>query len=107
LALSSITLLKVNELLDSIPASISIETRSLLKQLFDLAISKGLMVDNPAAQTIKRLRIKQRKRHTLEGLTAIRNVSPDWLKNAIDLAMLTTQRRVEIVNRKWKDIKDG
>lgn len=107
IALSSITLLMVNELLDSIPASISIETRSLLKQLFDLAISKGLVVDNPAAQTIKRLRVKQRKRHTVEGLTAIRNVSPEWLKNAIDLAMLTTQRRVDIVNMKWEDIKDG
>lgn len=106
-ALSSITLLMVNELLDSIPASVSIETRSLLRQLFDLAISKGLIVDNPAAQTIKRLRVKQRKRHTLEGLTAIRNVSPDWLKNAIDLAMLTTQRRVDIVNMKWTDIYDG
>ncbi|ENX02307.1 hypothetical protein F900_01371 [Acinetobacter modestus] len=106
-ALSSITLFMVNELLDSIPASVSIETRSLLRQLFDLAISKGLIVDNPAAQTIKRLRVKQRKRHTLEGLTAIRNVSPDWLKNAIDLAMLTTQRRVDIVNMKWADIYDG
>jgi integrase len=106
-ALSSITLFMVNELLDSIPASVSIETRSLLRQLFDLAISKGLIVDNPAAQTIKRLRVKQRKRHTLEGLTAIRNVSPDWLKNAIDLAMLTTQRRVDIVNMKWTDIYDG
>lgn len=107
LALSSINLLMVNKLLDSLPASTSIETRSLLRQIFDLAISKGLVVDNPAAQTIKRHRIKQRKRHTLEGLDAIRNVSPQWLKNAIDIAMLTTQRRIDIINMKWSDIKEG
>ena len=107
MALSSITLFMINKLLESVPASTSIETRSLLIQIFDLAISKGIVVDNPAAQTIKRYRVKQRKRHTLEGLTAIRNVSPQWLKNAIDLAMLTTQRRIDIINMKWTDIKDG
>lgn len=107
LPLSTITLFMVNNLLDSIPASTSIETRSLLIQIFDLAISKGLIVDNPAAQTIKRYSIKQRKRHSLEGLTAIRQASPQWLKNAIDLALLTTQRRVDIIKMKWSDISDG
>lgn len=105
--LSSITLFMINKLLESVPASTSIETRSLLIQIFDLAISKGIVVDNPAAQTIKRYRVKQRKRHTLMGLTAIRNVSPPWLKNAIDLAMLTTQRRIDIINMRWTDIKNG
>lgn len=105
--LSSITLFMINKLLESVPASTSIETRSLLIQIFDLAISKGIVVDNPAAQTIKRYRVKQRKRHTLVGLTAIRNVSPPWLKNAIDLAMLTTQRRIDIINMRWTDIKNG
>lgn len=105
--LSSITLFMINKLLESVPASTSIETRSLLIQIFDLAISKGIVVDNPAAQTIKRYRLKQRKRHTLVGLTAIRNVSPQWLKNAIDLAMLTTQRRIDIINMRWTGIKNG
>lgn len=105
--LSSITLLMVNRLLDSLPASTSIETRSLLIQIFDLAISKGLVTENPAAQTIKRYRIKQRKRHTIEGLAKIRDASPQWLKNAIDLALLTTQRRIDIINMKWDDIRDG
>lgn len=105
--LSSISLFMTNKLLESLPASTSIETRSLLIQIFDLAISKGLVTENPAAQTIKRYRVKQRKRHTLEGLAKIRNASPQWLKNAIDLAMLTTQRRVDIINMRWSDIKDG
>lgn len=107
LPLSSINLRMTSKLLESIPASVSVETRSLLIQIFDLAISKGLITDNPAAQTIKRHRIKQRKRHTLEGLTMIRDASPQWLKNAIDLAMLTTQRRIDIINMKWSDIQGG
>lgn len=105
--LSSISLFMTNKLLESLPASTSIETRSLLVQIFDLAISKGLVTENPAAQTIKRFRIKQRKRHTLKGLAMIRDAAPQWLKNAIDLAMLTTQRRIDIINMKWSDIKDG
>ncbi|MCW8040047.1 phage integrase Arm DNA-binding domain-containing protein [Acinetobacter entericus] len=105
--LSSITLFMTNKLLESLPASTSIETRSLLVQIFDLAISKGLVTENPAAQTIKRFRIKQRKRHTLEGLAKIRDASPQWLQNAIDLAMLTTQRRIDIIQMKWSDIRDG
>lgn len=107
ISLSGITSLMVNKLHDSLPASTSIETRSLLIQIFDLAISKGIVGENPAAQTIKRYRIKQCKRHTLEGLAAIRNASPQWLKNAIDIAMLTTQRRIDIIKMKWTDIKES
>ena len=86
LSLSSITLFMTNALLDELPASTSIGCRSFLGELFDVAISKGLVDDNPAKQTIKRYRTKQRKRHTLEGLTAIRMASPLWLQNAIDIA---------------------
>lgn len=107
LPLSNITLLMTNNLLDALPASTSIGCRSLLGELFDVAISKGLINDNPARQTLKRYRTKQRKRHTIEGLTAIRAASPLWLQNAIDIAMLTTQRRIDIINMKWSDIYDG
>lgn len=107
LPLSSITLFMTNALLDDLPASTSIGCRSFLGEIFDVAISKGLVNDNPARQTIKRYRTKQRKRHTLEGLTAVRAVAPKWLQNAIDLAMLTTQRRIDIIKMKWTDIYDG
>lgn len=107
LPLSSLTLFMVNELLDSLAASTSIGCRSFLSEMFDLAISKGLVVDNPARQTLKRYSAKQRKRHTLEGLAKVRECAPRWLQNAIDLSMLTTQRRVDIANMKWADIYDG
>jgi integrase len=47
------------------------------------------------------------KRHTIEGLKAIRAKSPMWLKNAIDLALITAQRRGDILNIRFEDIKDG
>lgn len=105
--LERVNLLMINRLLDEIPASTSIGCRSLLGELFDVAISKGLVKDNPARATLKKYVTKQRKRHTLEGLTAIRAAADLWLQNAIDLAMLTTQRRIDIVQMKWSDIYDG
>ena len=44
---------------------------------------------------------------SFEGLQKIRDAAEPWLKNAIDLALLTTQRRIDIINMKWLDIHDG
>lgn len=105
--LESITLKMVNEYLDSLTPSNSKSVRSLLCNIFDVAVSKGLCPDNPARITLSRYVPKQRKRHTVEGLQIIRNHSPLWLQNAIDLSLLTTQRRSDIVNIRWTDIHDG
>ena len=107
LPIDSITLLMVNEHLDSLTNRASNQCRGRLIEIFNIAMSKGLCPDNPAAATLKKPERKQRKRHTLEGLTAIRAVADPWLQNAIDLALLTTQRRSDIVKMKWADIKDG
>lgn len=105
--IDSITLKMVNDYLDSLTPSNAKSSRSLLCNIFDVAVAKGICPDNPARITLKPHVRKQRKRHTLEGLQIIRNNSPLWLQNAIDLAILTTQRRSDIVNLKWSDIRDG
>lgn len=105
--LDSITLKMVNEYLDSLTPSNSKSVRSLLCNIFDVAVSKGLCPDNPARITLSRYVPKQRKRHTVEGLRIIRSHSPLWLQNAIDLSLLTTQRRSDIVKIRWTDIHDG
>lgn len=105
--IDSITLKMVNDYLDGLTASNSKSARSLLCNIFDVAVSKGLCPDNPARITLTRYVKKQRKRHTLEGLNIIRAHAPLWLQNAIDLAMLTTQRRTDIVSLRWSDIYDG
>ncbi len=65
------------------------QSRALLVDIFNHAASKGLCPDNPASSTINRIEKKQRKRHTVEGLKAVREVAPPWLRNAIDLALIT------------------
>ncbi len=44
--------------------------------VFTHAIADGLIPDNPAASTIAQKEKKKRKRHTQEGLKAIRDASP-------------------------------
>lgn len=105
--IDEITLLMVNKALDEIPPSAAKNCKSLLGEIFDLAISKGLREDNPARAILNKYSKKQRKRHTLEGLAKVRECCEPWLQNAIDLAMLTTQRRIDILNIKWIDIYDG
>lgn len=107
LRLDAITLRMVNEFLDTLPITSSNACRSVLKKFFATAISKGLCTDNLADKVLIKPTRKIRKRHTLEGLTRIRTASPIWLQNAIDIAMLTTQRRIDILNMQWTDIQDG
>lgn len=105
--LECITLKMVNDQLDELTPSNRKAVRSLLSNIFDVAMSKGLCPDNPARVTLTKHVQKQRKRHTLAGLQQIREHSPLWLQNAIDLSLLTTQRRSDIVNLRWTDIYDG
>ncbi len=105
--IDSITLKMVNECLDSLTPSNAKSVRSLLCNIFDVAVAKGICPDNPARITLKRHVPKQRRRHTVEGLQIIREHSPSWLENAIDLALLTAQRRSDIVKLRWSDIRDG
>ena len=46
-------------------------------------------------------------RHTVAGIRAIREKSPGWLQNAIDLALITAQRRIDILSMKFEDVRDG
>lgn len=106
-SIDEITIRDVAGFLDTLTPRASNQARAYLVDIFDHAIAKGLCPDNPAEHTIKQREEKQRKRHTVEGLKAIREVSPDWLKNAIDLALVTAQRRGDILDMKFEDIKDG
>lgn len=107
LSLDSITLLMINEYLDSLTTATSNLTRTILMEIFDIAVSKGLCPDNPAALTLRKYVHKERKRHSVEGLIKIRDAAEPWMKNAIDIALLTTQRRIDIINMKWSDIESG
>jgi integrase len=106
-AIDQITIRMIAELLDSVTPRTANQCRALLIDIFNHAAAKGLCPDNPAMSTISRIEKKARKRHTVDGLKAIREKSPAWLQNAIDLALITAQRRTDILSMKFEDVKDG
>jgi enterobacteria phage integrase len=75
--------------------------RQQLIELFNTAIEEGLRADNPAAATRRPVAKRQRGRLTVESLQAIRAHAPVWLQNAIDLALVTLQRREDLCALRW------
>lgn len=102
-----ITIRMIAAELDSLTPRTANQCRALLTDIFNHAAAKGLCPDNPAASTINRIEKKQRKRHTVEGLKAIREKSPAWLQNAIDLALITAQRRTDILDMRFDGVREG
>ncbi|WP_404436593.1 phage integrase Arm DNA-binding domain-containing protein [Stutzerimonas chloritidismutans] len=105
--LNMITLKQISDFLDGFSPRASNQTRASLIDLFNHAVARGLLESNVAAKTMKRSEDKQRKRHTKEGIKAIREHAPQWLKNAIDLALVISQRRCDLLNLRFDGIKDG
>lgn len=106
-SIDEITIRIVAEFLKPMSPRSGNQARAILSDVFMHAAAEGLCVDNPAASTIAKIEKKQRKRHTVEGLRAIREQSPQWLRNAIDLALITAQRRGDILNMRFDDVRDG
>lgn len=102
-----ITIRMIAEMLDALTPRTANQCRALLIDIFNHAAAKGLCPDNPAASTINRIEKKQRKRHTVEGLKAIRDKAPAWLQNAIDLALITAQRRTDILDMRFDGVREG
>jgi integrase len=102
-----ITIRMIAEMLDALTPRTANQCRALLIDIFNHAAANGLCPDNPAASTINRIEKKQRKRHTVEGLKAIRENSPFWLQNAIDPALITAQRRTDILNMRFDGVREG
>jgi integrase len=105
-AIDSITLKDISDFLDKMTPRSSNQTRQHLADIFAHAAAKGLVPENIVALTIPRIDKKKRKRHTVEGLQKIREHSPQWLRNAIDLCLITAQRREDIVAMRFDDVKD-
>ncbi|OQR35332.1 hypothetical protein BWR15_15480 [Pseudomonas sp. T] len=108
LPLNMVSLKQVSEFLGAIVSPrASNQARARIIDLFNQAAARGLVESNVAEKTLKRNERKVRKRHTKEGIKAIRKHAPMWLKNAIDLALLISQRRCDLLNLRFDGIKDG
>lgn len=85
-------------------ASANVQNRkvSFLKKLFSYAVDESLMLDNPATRKkMRRTAGKVRRRLSLEAFILIRSNAPIWLKTAMDLALQTTQARLEVSRIKY------
>jgi len=89
-------------------AQMSRAMRSLLSDMFAEAIAAGWTDANPV-QVTKAARVKvSRQRLTLELWQAIyAEARQPWLKRAMELALITGQRRNEIANMLFRDVVDG
>lgn len=100
-----ITIGDISDFLDRFPPTQSNRYRSLLGMMFRYAIAKGKATKNPAESTIKKQVTVMRQRLTIEGFHAVYRHADDQLKNAMDLALHTLQRREDIVEMQRP--KDG
>ncbi len=80
-------------------ASANVQNRkvSFLKKLFSYAVDESLMMHNPAERKkMRRTDSKARRRLALNDFMRIRAAAEPWLRTAMDLALQTTQARLEV-----------
>lgn len=83
------------------------QVRTTLIDVFACMISRGWIAVNPCrdlklpAPTVKRQRL------TLDDWTAIHAQSPAWLQRAMELALVTLQRREDVANMRFRDVSQG
>lgn len=92
--------LEIAEYLDKFSNNAYTKHRGLMVQVFAFAVSKGLAERNVAELTLVKLEEeKKRQRHTVEGVEKILAYegTPEWLRRAVRLGLLSLQRREDIV----------
>jgi enterobacteria phage integrase len=104
------TVKAASEWLDSFTGNAYTKHRGTLVKVLAFAQAKGLVSGNVAEKTLQVAREQERKvRKPLSRpqFNSIRAAAPEWLQVAMDLALITLQRRGDLVNAKYSDIQDG
>ena len=87
-----------------------IKYRVTLLHLFTFAIHQGYRENNPVTATMTKTSPKRRRaKHSMEGWNKIRSAAPEWLQRAMDIAILSLQRRSDLVslNRQQVNLEKG
>jgi enterobacteria phage integrase len=106
-AVADITVRDVAQYLDSKPARSGNVDRALLDMSFRHAKAKGLCEHNPAADTLAKAAKKERQRLDKAAFDAIHAAAEPWFKRALDLALVTLQRREDLTRMRFADERDG
>ncbi len=105
LSIYDLTLAKLKTHLDSLTNAAYIKHRGFWVDVFKYSISQGFKIENIALKTLPKAQArKKRKRLKLEWFQQIREAAPDFLQRAMDLALLTLQRRGDLVEIMLSDI---
>jgi enterobacteria phage integrase len=71
------------------------------------AVEEGWIETNPALQTRKATYKRARERLTKDTYYAVYERAVPWLRNAMDLSLLTLLRREDIVSLRFADVRDN
>jgi integrase len=83
--------------------------RARLKDIFRWAQTQGLIKQgcSPVEATRAPKVVVARERMSFEQFLAIREAGPIWLRNAMNIALLTGQRREDILAMRFSDWREG
>lgn len=81
--------------------------RLVLGWVLACAVEEGWIDLNPALQTRKHVHKRKRERLTIDAYRAVYEHAPQWLRNAMDLSLLTLLRREDVALARFADIRDG
>ncbi len=111
--LSDITTQHISDFIDKAhkerSANVAALLRTRLSDIFRAAATKGLVPadKNPVTPTYAPAKEVTRGRLSIEQFMAIRDAAPVWLVNAMNLALLTAQRREDLTEMKFEDLNAG
>jgi len=105
--IDEVTVHDLAEMMEGYSPRTANQFRQVTSDLFRVAISRGLRDDNPALATLKRREKKARSRLTLDQYNEIWAQCDPWMRNAMDLALVTLQRRNDVANIKFDDERGG
>jgi integrase len=111
--LSEITTVMIARYLDAYKeengAPSAVLMRARLKDIFRWAETQGLIEAgrSPVSATRAPKVVVARERMSFEQFMAIRDAGPVWLRNAMNIALVTGQRKNDILSMKFADWHDG
>ena len=78
-----------------------------MHDLFAHAVAEGPRDDNPVTGTLKSDEVVARRRLTLAEYERIHDNAKPWFKLALDLALITLQRREDLASLTTEHLRDG
>ena len=105
--IEAVSVLNISDLMATLTARPAQQLRTVATDIFKTAAGRGLIENNPAELTNKPVYEKSRKRLTSEQFDAMIEASPLWLVNAMQIGLITLQRRGDISRLRFEKIKDG